>query len=118
MAGNVDEQVEEELGRVELLASVLYGIAHNVELEGFKVLEGLGGPKPTNIVTSGGGGKNREWLTIRDDAFKGWLGVKGVVARSGKESEGGEGGGVEGGGDASTGAALIALRADGRSITS
>ena len=82
---------------------MLHGIAYNVEVEGFKVLEELGGGRPTTVATTGGGGKNRRWREIRGEAFRKWMGVKGVVK---------EGGGEGGGDEASMGAALIGIRAE------
>ena len=61
------------LSRSALLHSVLYGIGKNVELEGYKVLRGIGGDLPFKIISVGGGAKNDFWTKLRNDLIVSWL---------------------------------------------
>ena len=49
---------------VEFFQAMLEGIA-NIEYEGYKLLQSLGAPWPTSVVTTGGGANNKAWTKIR-----------------------------------------------------
>jgi len=61
---------------VEFFQGLLEGIAR-IEAEGYRKLEQLGAPAPTQVVTTGGGACNAPWSTIRQQM----LGVPVVAAQ-------------------------------------
>lgn len=50
--------------RVHLLQGLLEGMAR-IEAEGYALLAALGAPRPTRVLTTGGGSVNRAWEAIR-----------------------------------------------------
>jgi len=72
--------------------AILEGITA-IEARGYRVLAGLGAPRPSRVLTTGGGAANAGWRTMRERA----LGVP-VVAAEHQE--------------AAYGAALLALRSE------
>ncbi len=75
---------------VRFLQGLLEGVAA-IEARGYRLLQELGAPYPSRVITTGGGAANRPWRLIREQA----LGVPVTVASHG---------------DAAYGAALLALR--------
>ena len=82
--------------RVRLLQGLLEGMAR-IEAEGYDLLAELGAPRPTRVMTTGGGSVNRTWEAIRRRA----LGIP-VIAAAHQE--------------AAYGAALLALEGVTRTV--
>lgn len=77
---------------VQFFQAMLEGISR-IELQGYRLLEQLGAPRPVSVLTTGGGAVNHAWTEIRQ-------GYLGIPVRSATHQE------------AAYGAALLACRED------
>ncbi len=64
---------------VEFFQGILEGIAR-IEQQGYKKLQELGAPKPTQIITAGGGSRNPAWNCIRQN-------ILGIPVTTAQQSE-------------------------------